>query len=228
MINGHFIKAHSALELTTRIQYLLSTHKDQSLAMIHCIMKNGIKRFVHDISGCDQELLGSIRFPDMFANNKDEISNTALVMFLNIQKKHHRVRFFPSNLKNEQQLGIEISFSGKATYNNPGYLMIGSGLRINKKQLFECVREFSRTDTPVSGLFNQDKENFTNAFVFSNYLVSEQGIISLVTDSDKLSLRHIPEVNIMQEEELLKKQVNLGYNKVNVQEYVNGRPYLVA
>ncbi|MCB2219037.1 MAG: FIST C-terminal domain-containing protein [Bacteroidetes bacterium] len=121
----------------------------------------------------------------------DEVTEkgSVAVLLLDMKREHFQIYLeeFPEN--NYRATAAAIAEKAQAKFTKPAFLISGSHLETDAEQLLFGFEDIVGKEVNVYGGMASDDYTFTEQFVFTNAKESNQGIIALVLDEEKVKIK---------------------------------------
>jgi len=121
----------------------------------------------------------------------DEVTEkgTVVMLLLDIKRDHFQIYLNDFHEKNFRESASGIAKKAKGKFPKPAFLISGSHLETDAEQLLFGFEDVVGKDVNVYGGMASDDYTFTEQFVFTNGKESNQGIIALALDEDKILIK---------------------------------------
>ena len=204
------IKGTTVQEIESAFAKAVSEDFQPTLAIIFCSMEQdrvGLTNFF-DSKGVD--IFGSTTAGEIL---DDEITEgAAAIMLLDIKREHYEL--FKKASTDTKATARAMAETGKSTYAKPAILVLSSGLTVNADHIISSVQEVDPTIDLYGGLAGDDLK-MTASYVFSNDFSTENGLLGLLIDTDKVTLKGLATSgwdNIGVEKKITKSEGNILYS----------------
>lgn len=111
-----------------------------------------------------------------------------VVLLLDIEKEYFRVYFEEYREKNYREVAKGIAQKAKGTFSRPAFLIAGSQGETDAEQLLFGFEDIVGKEVNVYGCMAGDDYAFKEQFVFTNGKESNQGLVVIVLDEDKIDI----------------------------------------
>jgi hypothetical protein len=88
--------------------------------------------------------------------------------------------------KDTRNKARKLAEMAKEKYKNPAFIVAGSGLRVDGEFVIRGIEDAAGKDTTIYGALAGDDLKMQETFVFANDKISNQGIVMLAFDGDKI------------------------------------------
>jgi len=121
----------------------------------------------------------------------DEVTEngTVVMLLLDIKRDHFQIYLDDFHGKNFRESASGIAKKAKGKFPKPAFLISGSHLETDAEQLLFGFEDVVGKDVNVYGGMASDDYTFTEQFVFTNGKESNQGIVALALDEDKILIK---------------------------------------
>jgi len=116
-------------------------------------------------------------------------NESTAILLLEIDPFLFELYFEESAEDNTRDKARNLAEQALKRFNNPAFIVAGSGLRIDGEFIIRGIEDAAGTDTTIYGAMAADDLKMTDTFVFSNGKSSNKGIIMLVFDGDKIDFK---------------------------------------
>ncbi len=121
----------------------------------------------------------------------DEVTEkgTVVMLLLDIKKDHFQIYLDDFHEKNFREIASGIAKKAKGKFLKPAFLISASHLETDAEQLLFGFEDVVGKDVNVYGGMASDDYTFTEQFVFTNGKASNQGIVALALDEEKILIK---------------------------------------
>ena len=123
----------------------------------------------------------------------DEVTEkgTVVMLLLDIKKEHFHIYFGEYPEKNYRETASGIAQKANEKFSKPAFLIAGSHMETDAEQLLFGFEDVVGKEVNVYGGMASDDYTFTEQFVFTNGMESNQGMVALALDENKVKIRGI-------------------------------------
>ncbi len=111
------------------------------------------------------------------------------VLLFDINKNYFTIFHKPYEYPDVEKVASEIGKESKKHFDNPGLIVLASGLAINAEKMISGFRKSLEGNVPIYGGLAGDDLRMQKTYVFGSKDLSKQGICSLIIDTDKVSIK---------------------------------------
>lgn len=123
-----------------------------------------------------------------FIDEETEKGSTVMLL-LNMNRDHFQVYLDEYPEKNYRETAAGIATKAKAKFSKPAFLISGSHMETDAEQLLFGFEDIIGKEVNVYGGMASDDYTFTEQFVFTNGMESNQGIVALALDENKILIK---------------------------------------
>lgn len=116
---------------------------------------------------------------------------TAVMLLMDINKDYFQIYLNEYPEKNYRETSRGIAQKAKKKYTKPAFLISGSHMETDAEQLLFGFEDIVGKEVNVYGGMASDDYTFTEQFVFTNGKESNQGIVALALDEEKIIIKGI-------------------------------------
>lgn len=123
----------------------------------------------------------------------DEVTEkgTVVMLLLDMKKEHFHIYFGEYPEKNYRETASGIAQIANEKFSKPAFLIAGSHMETDAEQLLFGFEDVVGKEVNVYGGMASDDYTFTEQFVFTNGMESNQGMVALALDENKVKIRGI-------------------------------------
>jgi hypothetical protein len=114
---------------------------------------------------------------------------TVVMLLMDIKKEHFQIYLDEFPQKNYREISSGIAQKAMEKFSKPAFLISGSHLETDAEQLLFGFEDIAGKEVNVYGGMASDDYTFTEQFVFTNGLESNQGIVVLALDEEKILIK---------------------------------------
>jgi hypothetical protein len=116
-------------------------------------------------------------------------TDSTAILLMEINPALFRLYFEESAEKETQVQAKKLADQAVKQFKNPAFIVAGSGLRVDGEFIIRGIEDAAGTDTTIYGALAADDLKMQETFVFTNGKTSNEGIVMLVFDGDKIDLK---------------------------------------
>ena len=181
--------AYSAEELGGRIREP-GTRFSPALAFVFASTFLGIEECAGAFKGSGCRVFGASTAGEILAGagTSPVHEQAAVCLLLDADPSAFAVRLFHRNDRSSLELGREAGAWAAGSFPRPSVLIAVSGLTNDSEMIIQGIREHVPPGTVIAGGIAGDDNMFERNFAFSHEGLTDDGIVMLVMDNDRISL----------------------------------------
>lgn len=119
-----------------------------------------------------------------------EIEQGAIaIMLLDLDPASFRLIFLETDKSSTIELSRKIGNEGKKYFATPAFLVASGGIDADGEKIVEGIEEVAGDEATVFGGMAGDDLRLTETFVFTNGKISNNGLVALILDEDKIEMK---------------------------------------
>ena len=115
-------------------------------------------------------------------------SNCIVILLLDIDKKYFRIKLATSETKNVKEFSEDIGRFGLSAFSKPAFLIVSGGITADGDEIVEGIENICAHGVTVFGGLAADSLRMIRTYVFTNDQLTDNGLIALIVDEEKISL----------------------------------------
>jgi hypothetical protein len=181
------IKGKSPEEIKTALEQSIADGFKPTLAVVFLSVKQDRTAICKLLDSHGIEIFGATTSGEFI----DEVTEkgTVVMLLLDIKRDHFQIYLDDFHEKNFRKIASGIAKKAKGKFPKPAFLISGSHLETDAEQLLFGFEDVVGKDVNVYGGMASDDYTFTEQFVFTNGKESNQGIVALALDEDKILIK---------------------------------------
>jgi len=120
--------------------------------------------------------------------NDEVYESSIVVMLLDIKDDYFKILLKETNEQDVGEISKEAAIFAKKQFQNPGMLVMASGLETDGEAIVDAIMEETGKDIPLFGGLAADNLKVQDTWVFTNNKVSKKAIIFLIIDNSKIEI----------------------------------------
>lgn len=182
------IKGNTTKEIETALVELLSQSFTPSVALVFLPYFLNPSEIQELFSRNNIQILGTSSYGSF--NNADFDGNSIVSMLFDLKPEYFKIELHETTLVNTYEVATSIGKSGKNYFNNPAFILIPGGMMVDGELVMKGVLDGCNSNVPLfGGAASADFSAAGNTFVFDNKKTTEQGIITMIIDTDNVEVR---------------------------------------
>ncbi len=121
--------------------------------------------------------------------DKDHDTDSVAVMLLEIKPEYFKIEFRETGNSTTKEIAKAIGEIGKKTFSKPAFIVASGGIRTDGEKIVEGIQEAAGENATLFGGLAASDFKIMETFVFSNGKISENGLLALILNEEKISVR---------------------------------------
>lgn len=183
------IKGRSTAEIQSALEQSMNDGFKPTLAIVFLSVSQDRKAICKILDDHGIAIFGATTSGEFI----DEVTEkgTAVMLLLDINKEHFQIFLNEYPEKNYRETARSIAQKARTKYSKPAFLIAGSHMETDAEQLLFGFEDVVGKEVNVYGGMASDDYSFTEQFVFTNGMESNQGMVALALDENKVMIRGI-------------------------------------
>ena len=181
------IKGKSAEEIQSALQQSMADGFTPTLAICFISVKQNREAICKLLDEKGIAIFGATTHGEFI--DEDLSKESAAILLLDMNPDYFRVLFVEYPEKNYRDVAAGIAKSTKGLFTNPAFLISGSHMQTDAEQLLLGFEDTAGKQVTVFGGMAGDDYLFKEQFVFTNNKESNQGMVVLAVDEDKIMIK---------------------------------------
>jgi len=180
------IKGKSADEIQSALKQNMADGFKPTLALVFLSVINEIEAICSLLDKAGIAIFGASTFAEF---TEQDAENTGIaVLLLDINPAYFKIALKDNRVGTGYEIGCQIGEAGKMTFANPGFIISSANYKIPGALIIKGIVEKAGADVTIVGGKAGEMINMEGK-VFTNTQSSDNGIISLILDEDKITLK---------------------------------------
>lgn len=183
------ISGNSITEIRTALEKSIDENFNPKLAIVFLSIVHNREEISEIFSGKNISVFGATTNGEFTCVGITE--GGISVLMLDVNPSYFSILFSEYPEKNYRETTQSIAKKALEKYEHPCFLIAGSNLETDAEALLHGFQDIIGQHVNVYGGMAGDDKQFTDQFVFTNGKFSNRGIVALVLDEDKLTIKGI-------------------------------------
>ena len=183
------IKGKSTEEIKSVLQDSISDGFKPTLAIVFLSVSQDRKAICKLLDAYGIAIFGATTSGEFIDEETEK--GTAVMLLLDISKDSFQIYLDEYPKKNYRETSKNIAQKAITKFTKPAFLISGSHMETDAEQLLFGIEDIVGKEVNVYGGMASDDYTFTEQFVFTNGKESNQGIVALVLDEEKVKIKGI-------------------------------------
>lgn len=181
------IKGKSAEEINTALQQSVADGFTPSLAIVFLSVSQDRAAIRRILDGAGVRIFGVTTHGEFIDENPDKLS--VAILLLDINPAYFSILFSEYRGKNYREVAQATGEKAKRQFDHPAFMIAGSDMATDAEQLLFGFEDAIGTGVNVFGGMAGDDYAFLEQYVFTNDKESNQGIVVLALNEDKIKIK---------------------------------------
>lgn len=181
------IKGKTPEEIQAALQQSISDNFKPTLAVVFLSITQDRKAITGLLDKYGVQVFG-VTSNGEFADEIPEKQST-VILLMEMQPANFQILHTGYNNTNYKQMAVSLATKVLEKFSNPAFLIAGSNSNTDAEALLKGFEEVAGAQVDVYGGMAGDDITFTDQFVFSNQWESNQGMIVLALDADRVVIK---------------------------------------
>ncbi len=115
-------------------------------------------------------------------------SGCIVILLLDIKQEYFQLKFVSSEKGTTKDFAEEIGRAGLAAFSKAAFLVVSGGITADGDEVVEGIENICGKGTTIFGGLAADSMKMIRTFVFTKDRLTDNGIVALIFDEDKISL----------------------------------------
>jgi len=109
-----------------------------------------------------------------------------VVMLMDIENAHFKLMFEEAGTRNVREVAKNIGQAGMDTFSRPAFIVCGSSVKVDGELIIRGIEDAAGSEVTIVGGMASDDFTYTQTFVFTNGKSSDNGIVAIVINEEKV------------------------------------------
>jgi len=184
-MNAKSIKGSSTKEIQEALDRAISDGFTPTLAVVFLSVKRDYVAITQMLDEKGISIFGATAAGEF--TDKGVVQDSVAILLLDLDSSAFEIDHAKFSDEIAYEAAKSIGTKGKEKFLNPGFIISASDIQQEGKEIVDGILETSQTSTIIGGMASDD--TYEKTTVFSNGFHSHSGIIALIIDLDKVSVK---------------------------------------
>ena len=185
-MHTYALTAQNLEELEAALLQCQQNHFKPNFALIFSSVERDLEKLISLFDRQDIELFGCTSAGEIL---NDQVYATSIVgLLLQLEPDSFQLHFSGESEKSTYQKALETGKLADQLYTDPAIIVGSGGVAINADDIIDGLKAGLGREVPIFGGLAGDDLNLSQTFVFSRKNISDNGLISLILDNQKVSV----------------------------------------
>lgn len=181
------IRGKSPDEIQSELQKSMSDGFKPTLAVVFIPEEKDVQILCEVFDKKDIAVFGASSFGQFIDHDFDTVS--IVVMLLDIAPQYFKIEFRETGNNSTKEIARSIGETGMATFKKPAFIIASGGIKTDGEKIIEGIHESTGAKTNIFGGLAASSLKVMDTFVFTNSKISHDGLVAIILDEDKVSLK---------------------------------------
>jgi len=181
------IKGNSPEEIAGLINESITKEFNPVLAIVFMSLKQNCKKVCELLDAKGISVFGATTAGEFISAEIGQ--GTIAIMLLDVKPAYFKVIFYETGNSSTHEISKRIGTEAKKLFANPAFIIASGGITTDGEKIVAGIEEAVGSDVTIYGGMAGDDLNLTETFVFSNGKISNNGLVAIIIDEDKISLK---------------------------------------
>ncbi|TYA57511.1 FIST signal transduction protein [Formosa maritima] len=183
------IKGHSTSEIKAALTQSMSDGFKPTLAIVFSSICQDLKAISKLLDDFDIAIFGCTTNGEFIDEETEKGSIAMLLLDMKKENFHIYINEYPN--KDYKEVATEIAKKAKEKFEKPAFLIGTSGASADGEEILRGFEDIIGKDVNAFGGAAGDDYSFTETFVFTNQEISNNGLVCLVVNEEKIDIKGI-------------------------------------
>ncbi len=181
------IKGDSAEEIKTALLQTMADNFKPTLAIVFLSIKQDRKAICKILDDAGIAIYGATTNGEFI--DEELGKGSVAILLLDINREHFTILYDEFRDKNFRQASRALAAKALESFSNPAFLVSCSKLSTDAEEILHGFEDTIGKQVNVFGGLAGDDYNFTEQFVFTNGKETNEGIVAIALDEDKILIK---------------------------------------
>jgi len=181
------IKAKSPKEIDAALQECMFDGFKPTLAIVFLSIKQDRKKIAEILNSKNIDFFGATTAGEFIDGNYE--SGSIAILLLDMDKTCFKILFEDYRGKDPKNVAKRLGQKSLQEFSNPAFIVTSSGMLLDGEKVIRGLEDATSSEIHIWGGKAGDDQMGKETFVFTNRSTSNEGILLLAIDNDKISVR---------------------------------------
>ena len=181
------IKGKSPQEIQAELKQCKADGYKPTLAIVFLSIKQDSREVTKIFNSENIELFGATTAGEFIDGNYENGSIT--ILLFDMDKNYFKILFEDYRGKDPKNVARRLGQKSLQEFSNPAFIITSSGMLLDGEKVIRGLEEAAGTEINIWGGKAGDDQIGKETFVFTNRTTSNEGILILAIDNDKISVK---------------------------------------
>jgi hypothetical protein len=180
------IKGKSAEEIKVAIDKMVSGGFQPTLAIVFISAKKELDPLLKGFLESGIQVFGASSSGEFI--DADVETDSIAALLLSVNPSYFHIESVVGEADHTKQIASSIAKTGLAKFKKPVFLIASGGLSTDGDDIVDGIEDICGKNTPIFGGLASDGLEMKRTYAFTNSVVIDHGLVSLIFDAEKVSL----------------------------------------
>ncbi|SOD97468.1 FIST signal transduction protein [Spirosoma fluviale] len=181
------IKGNSVTEIANQLSASLADGFSPTIAIVFMSIKQDIAAICQLLDDQSITIFGATTAGEFTDGEIGEESVAILLM--DLKRDYFRIEFIETGTNTTRQVAGQIGENGVLTFNKPAFIVASGGISTDGEMIVQGIEDAVGAESPIFGGMAGDDFTMTGTFVFTNNKISNDGLIALIIDNERVNVQ---------------------------------------
>ena len=183
------IKGHNTDEIATRLKECVGEGFTPTLAIVFMSVKQDRNVVTKLLDSHGISIFGATSAGEFIDGEIEEES--IVMMLLDLKREYFKICFAETGEGTTREVGKRIGMLGRQTFEKPAFIVASGGVSADGEMVVRGIEDAAGESLTIFGGLAGDDLNMTATYVFTNNKVTDNGVVAIVIDEEKVSIKGI-------------------------------------
>ncbi|HVK96828.1 MAG TPA: FIST N-terminal domain-containing protein, partial [Flavisolibacter sp.] len=183
------LKGQNLNEIATALNQLVTDDFQPSVAIVFISVKQDREAICKLLSDKNITIFGATSSGEFIDGEIEEES--IVIMLLDLNKEHFKVSLKETGDGTTREAGKQIGLVGKETFAKPAFIVASGGVSADGEMVVRGIEDAIGEGVTIFGGLAGDDLNMTATYVFTNNKATDNGVVAIIIDEEKVSIKGI-------------------------------------
>ncbi len=181
------IKGKSAEEIQLAFQQSMADGFKPTLAIVFMSYSNDLNAVSSLLNNYGVSVFGASSAGEFIDGDIGE--GGVAVMVLDISPDYFKLLFLETEGTSTLELAKKVGYDGKRYFDHPAFMIASGGITTDGEKIVEGIEAAIGSEATIFGGMAGDDLRLTETYVFTNGKISNNGLVALIIDEDRIEMR---------------------------------------
>jgi hypothetical protein len=183
------IKGNATEEINTALRQSMADNFKPTLAIVFISVKQNREEVCELLNGAGIRIFGATTSGEFIS---PEITEGGIsIMLLDMEPSCFKIVFLETHESNAYEVSKQVGIEGRQLFANPAFIIASGWLHTDGEQIVAGIEVGTGSDSTIFGGMAGDDLALREPFVFTYGKSSTTGLVALIIDEDKISIKGI-------------------------------------